>query len=423
MKTENLQRGRKLIYELNKIEFCGLKNIKVGDLLSIDVWRIFEWDNSQVCNISFMEIGDYTYEISGNDPEIAFVFSYAYIRREDQFAKFGAVENLFADKLVITPHNGSKRKNPYQYLIPIWFWQMRRLKYSTVVKKGLCYKLCEAMGHALQIMDIIEKTRSIKKVLVFFDLSAIDSLLVQKLKKNDYVTFALQHGIVNGAYDYIEYKCSHADYLLLWGKYSQKCAERYGRKNNLVVGNINQLTDNNIVLVKKAEKTGCFGVCAGGVTEKEDWKRNCELIELANKAAKDFGMTYCFRAHPYDNPDRYKHLLNPKYCITVSRKQENIIDFFNKIDFTLCGNSTTFCDSIYYWIPSFRYIAAQDKACDVCKGIALGRVDSYEKLKAALVVMQQEGKQYAERLEKVRELLFDQGNPVEKYKEAILEDQ
>ena len=419
MKKESLIQGRKLIKELNAITFCGLRGIKAGDLLSVNVWGASKWTMEQICSFPHLKVTEYKHKINGKNPETAFVFSNTYVKRKDQYAKFAAVENLFKRKLVITPSKVLKRENPYLYLIPIWFLQMSKLDYSEIIKRGLCYKLCEAMGHAMQIENIIKETGSIKKVVFFFDVSAIDSLLVQRLKRSGYITYALQHGIVNGSYNYIEYKCSHADYLLLWGKYSDRCAKWYGRKNNLVVGNINGLFDEESKVEGNAEGRRRFIVCTQGVLDKEDWEKNCCLIKMANQTAREMGAEYSLRAHPYDSADRYREQLDSAYCTHISKREENITDLFYSVDFTLCGNSTTFCDAIYRGLPAFRYITEKERQMDVCKGISFGRVDSYESLKAALTEMLQNKEAYRHRLAKVRELLFDPGNPAEKYKRAI----
>lgn len=407
--------------QLNSIPFVGLKGIRVGDALAIDTWHFQEWTRESIANFEFVKIPEYECKIEGDRVDKAFVLSYAHSKREDWSYKFHTVERIFNNKAVITSQKGYGKRNPYLDLIPIWYFQLRKLKYSSVIKKGICIKICNALGQGQALLTMIKKMPYIKKVVVFCDIPGIDSVLIQLCNQRGYLTYTLQHGIINGTYDYVEYKCSQAKYFLAWGEYTKWMAMKYGMQESKikVVGSMSQPEEKTVCEVSDAKRHDCFLVCTNGVDEKSAWSRNKELIQIANRISEKFGMKYYLKVHPYDDANRYRHFVNEGYCIKIVSKSMKISDALKEVDFTLCGNSTTFCDSIYYGIPAFRYIASKDAKIDVCKGIAFGRMKSYEELESELEKLKENRKLYQKKIEKVRKGLFNIDNVSEEYVQAI----
>lgn len=417
--------NRKLIKQLNQIPFVGLKNIKVGDVLSVATWGFKNWTNEFIKCINIYTVRGFNFEVIGENPKIVFVFSHNQLNRIDQLIKFQAVTALFDNRVDIIAKQEGGAINPFLAYIPIWYVQMRHLNYSSTVKRGICYKLCETMGYVNEIEMLIRKTPGIEKIACFFDVSAVDSLLVQKYNQRNFTTYTLQHGIVNGSYDYIEYKCSHAKYMLAWGEYTKRMAMRCGvsEEKIKIVGNVSHLLESDISLQETSKKTGCFAVCTNGVLTKKDWSRNKELISMANRIAEKYKMKYFLKIHPCDDVTKYKYLINSEFCIEFVNKGTDIIEVLRRVDFTLCGNSTTFCDSIYYSVPSFRYIHDYDKKKDVCRGIKFGRVKSYDELVEKIESLREEPSDYEIEMKKVRAFLYDMGDVAHKYKAAIMDDQ
>lgn len=410
--------------QLNKIQFIGLKGIKVGDALAVDTWHFRRWTREIIANFEFTSVPEYGYKAEEKKVDKVFVFPYTHMERKDQLQKFKAVEEAFDHKAVIIIHKEKSMRNPYLSFIPFWYMQMKGLKYSPVVKKGICYKLCEALGHAGAVFQIVRRMKEVNKIIFFFDVSSIENILTQFCNQQGYLTYTLQHGIINGSYDYIEYRCSHAKYFLAWGEYTKRMAMHYGMAESKikVVGSINELAGKAEHKKIQIKDDNFFLLCTNGVINRNAWDRNREMIMLANQIASEYNMKYYLKVHPTDNADSYIRIADPKYCEKIVNKQDPIFDVLNKVRFTLCGNSTVFCDSIYCGIPAFRYITPQNKKLDVCKGIAFGRVDGYEKLKSELDIIQQEEKQYRKRLEEIKAFLFEPGDSVEKYKRVIEEN-
>lgn len=410
----------RLIRQLNAISFWGLKNIKVGDVLSIAIWGCKNWSSKTLKHINVFKVWKFDVNFSGKAPRPAFIFPYLQSYRPDQLAKFQAVTNLFEDKAVLTAEKKTKRINPFFVYIPIWYAQMKKINYSPIIKRGLCYKLCEAMGYAYE-MELLIKKGGCDKIVCFFDVSAADNLLVQKYRQRHFDTYTLQHGIINGSYDYIEYRCSHAKYFLAWGEYTKRMAMRYGVSENKIkiVGNVNHLLEEEIDFKDRCAETAYFAVCTNGVLTRENWRSNKTLIEMANCIAKKYKLRYFLKIHPYDDRKRYIHLIDQDFCADIVEKGTDIIDVLKRVDFTICGNSTTFCDSIYYGVPSFRYIHGNDKKIDVCKGLRFGRVESLEELEKAISDRNINPAKYDRELAETRNLLFAEGNIQKKYLEAI----
>lgn len=410
----------RLIRKLNSISFWGLKNIKVGDVLSTVTWDFKNWSSETLKYIDVFKVWKFDVKFSGKAPRPAFIFSHAQSNRFDQLAKFQAVTNLFEDKAVLTAKEKMKRINPFFVYIPIWYAQMKKIGYSSIIKRGICYKLCETMGYVHE-MELLIKKGCCDKIVCFFDVTAADNLLVQKYSQRHFDTYTLQHGIINGSYDYIEYRCSHAKYFLAWGEYTKRMATRYGMSENkiMIVGNVNHLLEEETDLKDRCTEPVYFAVCTNGVLTKDNWKSNKTLIEMANCIAKKYKLRYFLKIHPCDDRKRYMHLIDRDLCAEIVEKGTDIIDILKKVDFTICGNSTTFCDSIYYGIPSFRYIHSSDMRKDVCKGIRFGRVESLTELEKAITDRKKDPIKYDKELAKTRDLLFAKGNIRRNYVEAI----
>lgn len=406
--------------QLNSISFVGLGGIRVGDALTVDTWHFQEWTKEIVNNIETVRIYEYDYQSEGERADKVFICSAPYINRKDQLEKFHAVEGLFNNKIVLIAQNKKTVRNPYLRLIPIWYMQMGRLNYSSTVKHGICYLLCKALGQAHLLMSKIASVATIKKIVCFSDIITTDNILIQMCNHQGYNTYTLQHGIINGAYDYVEHKCSHANYFLAWGEYTKWVAQKYGINESKVkvVGSMDHLY-NMRDCAADAKDYKVFLVCTNGVDGKSAWNRNKKIIIFANQVAEKYQMKYYLKVHPYDNSDRYKYIIDNKYCDRVIDKSEKIDNMLKIVDFTLCGNSTTFCDSLYYKVPAFRYIADRDRSIDVCKGIEFGRVKNYEELETELDKLKENRDLYQKKAEKVRKGLFNLDNVSEKYVQAI----
>ena len=411
---------RKLIKELNKIEFLGLKGIKVGDVLAIDIWAMDVWTDIKLHHFLSLQRTAFLVNKSGVAPKIACVCTTSPERRKDQVVKFEAVTELLENNVVIVPTEAKGKRNPYIFLIPFWYMQLAKLHYSSTVKKGICYRLCEAVGNANSIVKSIAKLPTIKKVLCFFDVAKIDNVLVQKCNQLGLRTYTLQHGIINGYYDYIEYTCSYAQKFLAWGEYTKRMAMHYGMPEQRieVVGNVNALIEERECR-KEIPECKRFLVCGNGVLNKDDWKKNCALIEMANHLAKEQGLTYYLKVHPYDDVNKYRHYVDNKFCKDICAKTVMLPEVLDKVDFMLCGNSTTFCDAIYEGVPAFRYIPEHSRAIDCCKGIGFGRIDDYQTLKSAYEDMNKDKEKYYKQLMRVRQFLFKAGDVSINYKRVI----
>lgn len=412
----------KLIKQLNQISFFGLKGIKVGDVLSAATWEFKDWTNEFIKRINIYTVRGFDFEIIGENPDMVFVFSHNQINRIDQLLKFRAFTALFENRADIMAKQEGKAINPFLPCIPIWYCQMKKLRYSSIVKKGICYKLCEAMGYVNEIELLLKKIPNAEKIICFFDVTAVDSLLIQKYNQKQIDTYTLQHGIINGSYDYIEYKCSHAKYMLAWGEYTKKIAIHYGasEKKIKVVGNLNYFLNPETNLKLAPKQSRYFAVCTNGVLSKEDWKRNKELIAIANKIAEKYEIKYYLKIHPRDEIKKYEQLVNSNLCMKIVDLSTDIIEILEKVEFTVCGNSTTFCDSIYYGVPSFRYIRSEDRSRDVCKGIKFGRIENYEDVVISLEMLKDKSKEYEKKMMKIRNMLFEKCDVVQEYKNAIL---
>lgn len=424
-----LKRKRKLISQLNKISFVGLEGIKAGDVLSTVLWHVSKWTEDSVRNIRLCMTESFTIKKQGKNPECAFLYSHSHLNRKDHLTQFQAVEGLFKNKVVITASenrtNGPKW-NPYILLLPVWRMQMKHLACPDYIKIGLCRRLCRSAAYAAEMFRIIKRYPSVRKLIFFFDVLEIDSILVQRCNRKAYITYTLEHGIVNGTYDYIDYKCSNARFLLLWGEYSKQIARQCGIAENRIklVGNINTLVKNTapICVDKKTVRISRFIVCLAIVLTKKDWQKNKSLIELADFLADKYNATYVLKVHPSDKITSYTSCVNPNYCKKIYDNRTRLNDLLEDVDFLLCGNSTTFGDAVYCGTPAFRYIGDEDGDVDVCKGISWGKAGSRQGMDALLKDMQNDPDAYMQQLRKVRRFLYGEDNPEERYYRAITEN-
>ncbi len=425
----DLKRKRLFIKELNNISFVGLGKINVGNALSVVLWSISGWTKESVKNIELCVTKGFSLKKTGDKPECAFVYSHSHIDRKDHLIQFNAVESLFQNKLMITASEKKIDKvkfNPYIFLIPIWRMQMRHLECPEYIKKGLCRRICRAAAYAGKMFHMIRCYSSVKKIVFFFDVSEIDSLLVQRCNKKGYITYTLEHGIVNGSYDYIDYKCSQSRYLLLWGEFSKQVAQHYGVAEDRIrlVGNINSLVKDadSQCEDRKVGRLTQFVVCTEGVLTQANWQKNKRMIEYADYLADKYGMTYLLKIHPADKVTRYASCVSQDFCTRICDKRTQLAELLGNVDFLLCGNSTTFGDAIYNGIPAFRYIVPDEEKTDLCKGIVFGKAENLHDLDELVKNMTSNPDAYMAQLEEVRRFLYGEGNPRKLYYHTIMDD-
>lgn len=425
----DLKSKRQLIKKLNTITFWGLKGIKAGDVLSTTLWHISGWTKENVCDISIRISESFTQQKSIKNPAYAFIYSHSHLNRKDHLAQFRAVENLFEDKLTIhasEEKSNRPRWNPYILLLPIWQMQMRHLNCPNYIKKGLRRQLCRAAAYADEMLRMIKHHASVKKLIFFFDVLEIDNILVQKCNKLNYMTYTLEHGIVNGSYDYVDYKCSHAKCLLLWGEFSKQTARQccVAESRIKLTGNLNSLLKNPTIIhtQKQVDHIHRFIVCLSGVITKGDWQKNKELIEIADFIADKYSVPYILKIHPADKMTHYLSFINQNHCTKIFDKRTSLQDLLGDVDFLLCGNSTTFGDAIYNEIPAFRYIPDKDLAVDVCRGVSWGRAGNLQNMNKLLEEMLSSPDAYMAQLLEVKRFLYGDGEPAKQYYKAITEN-
>jgi hypothetical protein len=406
-----------IIEQLNQIKFCGFGDIKFGSALSCRLKDKTIWKESRLDDLSnyFSEISDYKIRYEG-DCSVCFVLSSYNIPRHDQTVMFENVTGILKNKMVIEAIEGTRTADlSLIALVPIWYCQLSKIKVCAWKKKMIVMYMYHNLIEALAIVKIIKKRRkNIKLVSVFDDIFGIDNIVVQICKKMGKKTSTFHHAIINGSFDYIEYKYSPSDYFLAWGEYTRDMAMKYGMDKNKikVLGPLTKLCGNNSVEPICTDRR-IIGVLTRGTIGDKYASDNVELIKIINEFARKYDYKYIIRLHPSDR-HKYGKYIDDKLCSMESnskRAKDTLQNFINNVDFVVCGNSSVYADALDMGKMAFRYIPENEYDEDVCKGIDFGRISSLEQLEN---IYNSEGI-HSKKIEEISNYIYKKGDIASNY--------
>lgn len=374
-----------LIQELDKISFWGCKKVKMGTALCAVLATYKDWNQECYENLEMCKnkMGKYIIrlnEITGPVP--CFVLSSYNISRTDQTEMFDRLAGLFEEKCVIQAVKGkSVFRDVKTGILAIWFLQMYKLKLTVLQKKIILLYIYVYYFEAVYLFSEIEKRRNkIKVVAVFDDIFPIDNIVVQLCRNTGLKTATFHHAIINGSYNYIEYRHSVSDYFLAWGNYTRDIAIHYGMDKNKikVLGPLNKIGEEKKDLKTKNQKV--FGILARGTVGTDYMNENIDMIHIANAFAQKYGYKYILRLHPADShAGSYMKYVNKSFFIKGNKK-DTLLEFLDQTDFCICANTSAYAEAIYYGKMCYRYIPKHEEKKDVCKGIQFGKISDFEQL-------------------------------------------
>lgn len=400
-----------LIQELDKINFWGCKELKMGTALCAILVLYKDWNQGryEYLKRSLGNIGKYKLifdEKANNVP--CFVLTSYNIIRTDQTEMFEKLTELFNTKYVIEAVKN--RENSYDInlcILAIWFLQMRKLNITLLQKKIILLSMylyyCEAK---FIFSKITQRKNNIKVVAVFDDIFPIDNMVVQMCKNIGLKTVTFHHAIINGFYKYIEYRYSVADFFLAWGNYTRDVAIRNGMDENRikVLGPINKIGETEIHAKILSERV--FGVLTRCTSGNKYVDENIEMICMANIFAHKYGYKYILRVHPSDvHIKDYLKYVDKDIYIAGNRK-DTLLDFIGKVEFNICGNTSAFAESLYYGKMCYRFIPEQEQKTDVCKGIRFGRITNLKQLEIKFNY-DREKQNIEKRMKRVSDYIFE----------------
>lgn len=410
-----------ILDDVRKIRFWGLKEL--GDIAPCFYAPSRYLDESVEWKEMFQKIGNirdkvcrYNVRCKGKK-KVLFLFSACYAGRRDYKKAFTNVTGLFDDKIVVTPNKKCLAKTPGAFLLgAVWMIQMSKVKTSMKNKLMYIYELLVAYYNYLQIRDVINQNRkSIKMVFTYTDMHNIDSLVTMYANRLGIKTVTLQHGAINtnikirgtDADSSGAFTMSKSRYMLMYGSQSVSYGKQLGinEKKLISVGcakNINDVCGNGL----KQATQGVFAIVLDGRCQYNDEEIcvNQGMITMGELLAEKYDMQFWVRRHP---SDRYRYKIKSDKFMGYNSNKTDISKLVQDIDFVVMGNSTAYCEFVYFMLPAFRYKYSD---YDPYNEIKWDSFKKYEELENLVGLLMNNPEKVNYQMLETREYLYQKGD-------------
>lgn len=267
------------------------------------------------------------------------------------------------------------------FCLIIWFIQL--------YPKVSFYEILLCLKSFLRILEVdneIEYRLECKKykVVTFLcDALYVDNYLAQKFRKRNILTVTLQHGIMlaprfglenNLDYIGVEFKSSVCDKFLIWNKFTLNEGIKSGINPDVfeILGLIKCLGKEEINISHSNKNV--FGVILDG---KLSDNNNIPMIKISNQFAKKHNLKFIVRFHPAYSTHEFDNFIDFHYG-QICDKGVDLINFLQKVDFSIVSNSTVLFEMAYLKHPVIKYSSGDitDKFIE----LNYPHFDSYQKL-------------------------------------------
>ena len=338
-----------LIIEMNKIAFYKLNGVNVGTALTLICEnKISSWRQIFVAVVRPLFVFQYKIYKYGRGV-LTFIFDSHNCRRDDHLKAFLNFSKLFSDRMeLICPSSHNKKFKMsnilYYRFVLIWYLQIQHIEAPIRDKLYICLYLLRTYIEEKNIESYIDMC-STKGIIVYFDIPAHCSILVQKMKRKVF-TATLQHGHYEP--DSIMYRSSCSEFFGANTNLSNHYAINVGLMPNkiFVTGLLQELGKPELGITR----TNAFGIVLDG----GEGECNEILLEFGKKIQALSGM-HCFvRCHP----GRKKIKLDSNFL--DGNRFQTIGKFLENMEFIISCYSTVCLEALYYLKPCFRYIGKKD---------------------------------------------------------------
>ena len=256
------------------------------------------------------------------------------------------------------------------WLIPNWWFSLYRRNLSVGEKFQIIHYLME--------LYVISQKKHInfskyKFLCVFNDSDLYECFWVLQFQRQNIKTATLQHGQFNAWKENttlncaLEFRASVSDYFLCWNKFTKDEAIRTGLNPMKlpVLGIIGNIGKDSVRCEKPNNRT--FGI----VMSHPNWEQeNIAMIKAANILASSLNYKFVVKLHPRYAPNYFDDFVDMEYFAGVVKKEMNVWDYVNSVEFSIVGSTSVFVEMIFYHHEVIRYSSKDlsDKYRDVACG-------------------------------------------------------
>ncbi|MGH4049872.1 MAG: hypothetical protein ACREVX_00705 [Clostridium sp.] len=377
--------------KLNIINLNELGNIKIGNVLSSNIWFMMGYSHyklifrnvKNLLKISFLNRIKITYT---HKESSKILFVNVVRNRKDYEDIYNKTKNIVAtsSELIVSEDRVINIKS----LCNI-FHVIKYMKYLNNINK-----FNERLYFAIYLFeykylyDFIEKkvNKKYNLVVTFCDAHSYENIVAQYFNNLAVKTATLQHGqyMFNDHPDInsIAYENFISNYILSWGLFTNLQFKKFGISEDRLVmtGNAKYINYEFKTIEEKlnVESKGIFGLVLDGPSYSSYYESNLRLIEFANKLAKTTGLNYIIKLHPVDYKENYLSQVNKRCFSGFCKNTLCIMEYSNQVDFSLIYISSVYSELNMLLSPVFRYKGTAKFKLGISDG---DEFNSYDELK------------------------------------------
>lgn len=189
----------------------------------------------------------------------------------------------------------------------------------------------------------------------FCDSYLEENLVAQYLGQKDIITATLQHGqylhIKKGSEtkDAEGYLNFVSDYLFSWGEVTKLefLKANIQEERILTLGALKEFSNRNII--KNNSLSNQFGLILNGETHAST---NIKMIEISNRIAEKYSLSYFIRPHPMNNMKKYLRFVDDKFYLGIV---DDTMNYGNNLDFSILNMTGVFVELLSNNAPFFVF--------------------------------------------------------------------
>lgn len=257
--------------------------------------------------------------------------------------------------------------------VPSWVKSLKSVRLPLKIKMILISELIPIWYLQNKIKNI--NINHYRLLIASYDSFLTESYLVELFKYHGIPTVSFQHGVFVGkradtmVHSGVEFASFKSDYLFCWNKFTIDEAIKAGISPEKLI-----LTGILNFFGKKAEKcvqpqNKIFGVV---LSHPEFEKENIELIKSANQLAQSIGYHFYLKLHPNYIESYFDNYVNKEYFLGIIPKGISMLEYANKVEFSIIGSSSVFVEMIFLRHEVLR-LSDQD-ITDKYRNVNIGKI-------------------------------------------------
>lgn len=338
------------------VKISDFKEYNIPKLLCCDIWNVIDLTKKQVLMRVIAQLFCRVLHIiedidSSTSKNIAIEIKYSNDIRKDNQTIFNNIYRYLKPAshfTVIKKYKLNILHFPYRF----FYFCKYILSFKNISLKNKMFLSAQLMMLKDFQNNLAKniKFKQYNKMLIFQEHDTISSFIIQTAQKQGVKVISPQHSYPmnrNEDFDQMFFEGFLVDYKLLWNEfiYKQFLSANIDAKRLYIVGNTKLL---NIVKnnVPQEKFFNYFGVTLEWPLNINADKNNLCLLEIADKLAQKYDMTYIIKFHPADDINKYNKILSSKYCKGVVDKNMSMSEYGEKVMFSLAHVTGAIIDLI-----------------------------------------------------------------------------